>query len=132
MIHSNELRIGNWVYNANYKNKFPTKVHGIDEIGIDPQLEFEDIHCSIGYESLLSNLEPIPLTEEILLKCGFVNIESKTVDILKFFGGGITVCYDKVDKYYYIKLHSNIELKHLHQLQNLYFALTGEELKIEL
>ena len=70
--------------------------------------------------------EPIPLTEEILLKCGF-----------EYDGDGIygvdNVYYD----FYFSKTGVvvrglNNKIYHLHQLQNLYFALTGEELTIKL
>jgi len=89
---------------------------------------------------LISELKPIPLTEEILVKCGFViaegvfgiyykHNEKEAFRIWeeygvwyvgkKDYGNGLTFC---------IKEH----LKHLHQLQNLYFALVGEELEINL
>jgi hypothetical protein len=77
-------------------------------------------------------INPIPLTEEWLLKFGFV--------------------FDRIDKVYYLtgcddSFHVVNETgfglsigatcygflsstEHVHQLQNLYFALTGEELEI--
>lgn len=73
---------------------------------------------------------PIPLTEEILLKCGFREKEryfiKDYIQLLKPIG---------VHSYRHI-LFSNgkrsVEIQHLHQLQNLYFALTNEELTINL
>lgn len=77
--------------------------------------------------------EPIPLTEEWLLKFGF----KKAPLVDKYLKGYFT--YDSKLKYftYFTDIedggYENIiiqkeKLKYVHQLQNLYFALTGEEL----
>ena len=77
-----------------------------------------------------NGLTPIPLTEEILLKCGAKQIneywfEFHTYGIIKHTS--------------FIEFYSCVEgdyicnsVKYLHQLQNLYFDLIGEELIIEL
>ena len=77
-----------------------------------------------------SKIEPIHLTEELLLKFGFD--EKQAHDGI--FG------FEK-DNFWYINEHQirfnhgwiilDIKLKYVHQLQNLYFALTGEELTIK-
>ena len=69
--------------------------------------------------------DPIPLTEEILLKCGFVKGKMSNV----FYLGDFEILLPTYFKYKDAHL---IKIKHLHQLQNLYFALTGEELIIEM
>ena len=69
--------------------------------------------------------KPIPLTEEWLLKFGFVNGEknnfsfTKHVD-LRIFGHESDYNGLWIGK-----------IEHVHQLQNIYFALTGEELTIK-
>jgi hypothetical protein len=77
------------------------------------------------------SLKPIPLTEEWLLRFGFLRqhdglvfyknghfIEpNNTVNLFDFYTG------DYGDWY--------VTIEHVHQLQNLYFALTGEELTIK-
>lgn len=80
---------------------------------------------------------PIPLTAEILEKAGF----EKATD--NRYGGWLSLA-DKHGQRLRIRewehgfFHTPssasepIYLYHLHQLQNLYFALTGEELNIEL
>lgn len=108
MIQANELRIGNLV-----KNKY-------GDIG-----QVDIVWLRLVTEGEI--FEPIPLTEEILLKCGFekkVNyVKGMTIqDGIAFFDDN-EFGHDKEDE---------IECKYLHQLQNLYFALTGQELTIEL
>lgn len=66
--------------------------------------------------------EGIPLTPEILEKCGFVQTSAAT------FGNGIIGIYFGEGEYFY----NHGKGKYLHQLQNLYFALTGEELNCPL
>ena len=71
----------------------------------------------------IERLQPIELTEEILLKCGFK----------KGFEGG-TLWY--LDNFFVASLDfiywSDIKIKHLHQLQNIYFALSKKELEINM
>jgi hypothetical protein len=85
-------------------------------------------------------LYAIPLSASILEKCGFVDYEIEycfkcyrykkiAVEYYKDNSRAKLVFYDSDDDYG-ISLPS-IELKYLHQLQNLYYALTGEELSIQ-
>ena len=96
--------------------------------------------------------DPIPLTEEVLLKCGFV-LNTKNVDTHSkgyaiysnnpcldiFIRVKPTVKYpnDFFSLFNHSMCNKNAlqfirKIKYLHQLQNLYFALTNEELKIEM
>ena len=75
----------------------------------------------------LRKIEPIPLTEEWLLKFGFE--KNKNSDLYfrlnnyeYFIENGI------IDNGY--SRMNEISVKYVHQLQNLYFALTGKELEI--
>lgn len=112
MLKSNELREGNFVYDVN--NEMYLKLPCVDIFMI-----------SVGSERE-SKYEPIKITEEILFKSGFVN-------------------WDKVDDCYIVKgliiwkcnemflcYKNGVQVKYLHQLQNLYFALTNKELEINL
>ena len=79
-----------------------------------------------------TDLEPIELTEEILLKCGFEKREDGDYNLFKYSEVDIVICSDfsswKCDG---INFSVNY-IKYLHQLQNLYFALTNKELEINL
>jgi len=77
----------------------------------------------------INAIEPIPLTEEWLIKFGFEResgesywvISELEIQSVPKIGGGEMLMMPNAR---YAK-----EIKYLHQLQNLYFALTGEELK---
>lgn len=114
MIKATELRIGNWVEVENYKNIQLENVHPKGTTHGDDQY-------------LISMLKPIPLTEEILLKCGFRKISSViyiknkiTINVFSDVG----VCFSLNERF--------SKIKSLHQLQNLYWCLAGEELEINL
>jgi hypothetical protein len=77
------------------------------------------------YESEV--IEPIELTEKLLLKFGFKGTEGYYYDleigaIEFYYEDGILVC----DIYNY----RNENVKYVHQLQNIFFDLTNKELKI--
>ena len=111
-----ELRIGNLVY----------KSHGdIHAIGCNCFHLFR-------YPSMDGNpsgFKPIPLTEEILLKCRFEKgdyNEFRHKDVI-----GMLTLFDGVCELHLSDLYS-VWVESLHQLQNLYHALTGEELEVHL
>ena len=124
-MEAKELRIGNYVERHN-------KVTGvIDVVQVDggtPLLAFE------GITTLKFN--PIPLSEEWLLRFGFENIDSTyTIDNDRFEFS--FMFYDAWNLYYKEKKGfgcDEINLTgfwNIHQLQNLYFDLTGEELQLK-
>ncbi len=106
-MKANELRIGNLV----------TDSIGIVEIGKNAKIEFSDIY------------NPIKLTEDILLKCGFSNGKQINKKYFKHIGipGGIFLGNNYAN-YKYTNII--IEINSLHQVQNFYFALTGNELNV--
>jgi hypothetical protein len=75
---------------------------------------------------VLPCMKPIPLTEEWLVKFGFKNIYGRTYYYKKLKFDINTL--GKIRFYYSGKI---VYLEHVHQLQNLYFALMGEELTIK-
>ncbi len=82
--------------------------------------------CVIEYK----DLEPITLTEDLLLKLGFVKQDNnwKTLDLIF-----ATVSWERLAGFTLSFEKESIYLPHIkfvHQLQNLYFALENQELKI--
>jgi hypothetical protein len=123
-MKSTELRIGNWV-NGEFANGElkPFQIFRID-----------------GNDDCYG-LEPIPLTPELLEKCGFVRSQDEDENSLTLVNGRKTFKWveGNDDDYFLIyqtdcglDYNTAFELEHLHQLQNLYYALTGEELEINL
>jgi hypothetical protein len=117
MIQANELRIGNWVL----VNGKPVTIQILNG-NLTPHKE----------------LEPIPLTLEILEKANLINITdsscftNKDNSVTVFKGSqGYYVCWEDAGRESSISIIGK-PFHYVHQLQNLYFALTGEELKIEL
>lgn len=131
MIQANELRIGNYVneyYWNNIKNCYSLeliKIKGIYET---------HIVCNEEDAYNLSELKPIPLTEEILFKCGFVEEYEDEEDNSYFVNSSVEIMKVLFKQEFFLENIDNISLKikYLHQLQNLYFALIGKELEINL
>lgn len=101
---------------------------------IQRQIDLDDFAMMANYERSENHplpFKPIPLTEEWLLKMGFdeIDIEENKNNVRVFHLNGI-YCNTLYGVYYYSHLLKQI--KHVHQLQNLYFALTGEELEVKL
>jgi hypothetical protein len=101
-------------------------------------VSIDNVHLNILIDGLeceyyLSDCEPIPLTEEWLKRFGFektiaddVNHHFDYYTDEKISAGNLW----EHDKGFCHDYDMGGEIKHVHQLQNLYHALTGEELKI--
>lgn len=77
---------------------------------------------------------PVPIMPEILERCGFGKSDE---DLFVFELNGIYVEYLLDDSKYYLSANQGEYwigdgFTYVHQLQNLYFALTGEELVINI
>lgn len=123
-MKANEIRIGNLFTHANENGTFNIVVKEILERGINTH--FNNGTWFIG----LNNINPIPLTEEILLKAGF---EKDTGEFYLYKDITVRKTYFSDDFWRFVFKHQRIkDIKYLHDLQNTIFALTGEEIKIEL
>lgn len=115
MIDVRELRIGNLLY-------LKGNIVSVGGIPNHMCLLIPNEQYAVDIEEFNS----IPLTEELLLKCRFV--KRKWGDAIVYYHSLLELdtrfCLNGVDY--------NIKVKSLHQLQNLYFDLVGEELEIDL
>lgn len=135
-----ELRLGNWVMYNNQIVKVTGLHYGMFECG---NLDDENWMCT----GRLSKVQPIKLTEEVLVKIGFED-RKEYFNYSQVFGDDGDYC-DSIYIYYCPRLnhfkftHNIVEnldlqtmdlynIKYLHQLQNVYHSLTGKELNIEL
>jgi hypothetical protein len=114
----NKLRIGNWIEIGIEKGK-------VIEISQDNCLKI-NINNKENISAPNERFDPIPLTKEWLEKFGFV-MDTYCYFHLDDIIGKFDILMDD-DKFFALKL---CKIKYVHQLQNLYFALTGEELKIQ-
>jgi hypothetical protein len=138
-ITANELRIGNYLYEK-YWNE-TTKDFQYSLIIVNATYKTHIVcqdNCAYNFE----DLQPIELTEEILLKCGFElcynqNNYKRYEIILKS-----TIIYlrPSLDSWYWgfmnddfeCEINECYELEFLHTLQNLIHSLTNNELTINL
>lgn len=118
-MEASELRIGNLIFEN-------SRVETVDDICngyINPYL-YDGIEPNYAVQ------EPIPLTEEWLLKFGFVKQRNH---FLRLNLNGVFEEGDYLETFdcenFTFGYYGGLVVKHVHQLQNLYFALTGEELK---
>lgn len=83
-------------------------------------------------DSIFIDFKPIPITEDWLLNFGFKKNYDWAKQLsaeYKYGGHGVTF-YNGVYSFWCGDKFS-IQIIHVHQLQNIYFALTGEELTIK-
>jgi len=111
-MKSTDLRIGNYIYN-NEGEITKVALLGADLVMVDDSKKVIEKNCA-----------PIPLTEDWLLRFGF---ESSGDDGYNtdWNNGNITIV-EGVD--YFIEDKTGVNIEYVHQLQNLYYALTGAEL----
>lgn len=78
-------------------------------------------------------INPIPITEDVLLKCGFVKSDSETAVYFNY-GPSLLISFPKDDNNFLVSYNGAFyhHVKNVHQLQNIYFALTDKELNIQL
>lgn len=154
MINAKELRISNIVFD---ENKNIAVINGFRPYGTSTRCDeeegcyllfdiiFQDGTSSKNWTADIVEMSHIPLTEEWLLKFGFEKepmAYSRNIDL---FGGGKKLSFSGDYLYLVDSEKKNttptdiitiwnkdvIKQFYVHQLQNLYFALTGEELTIK-
>jgi len=131
-MNANELRIGNWVRTG----ILYLRVESIHEKGINIYSETDYSSCIIEADARYDSINPIPLTPDILEKCGFdIDLNNFNWNAFKEFENNglshyVTLRFNEKRGWFFN--HAASPVKHVHQLQNLYFVLTGEELEINL
>lgn len=119
MINIQELRIGNYLFNKGQPICTVNGIYRRDHISVKESY-LESIH--------IENFEPIKLTTEILEKWfGFEKID---VDYFKLKTESF-YCHIDEQGFGFSLEHDNFYIcEYVHQLQNLYFALMGKEITI--
>lgn len=130
MIKPNELRIGNKLnYTGLGNSYYPTGIITVEEVlsnGVN--LSHGDLTV---YEA--EKLHPIPLTPQILEKCGFKDVHGEyvTLEGIGIYNDGDDYWFCDEDAHEGNVIYYGNGFQYVHQLQNLFFALTGEELEIK-
>lgn len=144
----NALRIGNivTVNNPKYHPKLkdiPLLITGIYQRGgYIVNLEHVNQEPNVYYETysqLIKYIEPIPITEELLLKLGFERNDSGHAEEHEDYHQWLEKVYPTIGcvcqgdgNYVFLEKFDDQKIYNLHQLQNIYHALMGEELNVEL
>jgi hypothetical protein len=159
MIKANELRIYNFIGCKKSNDKGIYQVEGIDgwervfktpkdkEIYEKPisvgRMETQAVYwderliriCGGARNDELlreSQLKPITLTEEWLIKFGFIEWDYKQFQSPYYSGSHYVIKTGIPSPFNYMVNDKLImHIKYVHQLQNIYFLLTGQELKIK-
>jgi hypothetical protein len=121
-MKASELRIENLIYN---------KQGNIVYVNTN--------HLTLLSYGIENEFQPIPLTEEWLLKFGFAFRKMGAggavftrhnghwyKDDIPYFAGSNGKHFD-----IFLQFGDGVEIQYVHQFQNLYFALTGEELEMK-
>ena len=126
-MKASEVRIGNWVINDAWN-------------GEECTIDYNDIVAMAQWDQNGKEAEfikPIPLTEEWLKRFGFATKDDdhwcKWIKV-PVTGGWIylgTNITSTVTLFNSNDISLGVHSEHVHQLQNLYFALTGQELTLK-
>ncbi len=132
-MKASELRIGNLVLDPVLGIVKVVDILSTNVIGVQTShLKVNKVKSTKTFMVDVEDLQPIPLNEEKLLKFGWEQYHNTN----HYFIGELTICYVNKNlgfKIAYLDMVAidSISIKYVHQLQNLYFALTGEELKLK-
>jgi hypothetical protein len=114
-MNANELRIGNhYDHNGEIKTVTPNTILEV-------------------WEAKRNWCKAIPITEEWLLRFGFtfgIKLQDFVKGKYQFTQLKNNILYGEFSEEGIFYFNTKTKLQHVHQLQNLYFALTGEELVV--
>lgn len=141
MIQIKDLRLGNWVHESEC-TRYPMYVHTIGDDYV--YLNFDGNEGDV-FECKPEELQGIPLTEELLTKMGARKVTDIGWNVVESYSAGV-----RIELRVILFSESEIDVKirrstphledyfqgssihYLHELQNLYWDLTKQELKIKL
>jgi len=124
-MKAQDLRIGNYYQYAGNSGIIYARVKGIKQNEFGFFSDLDGVNFGI--------CKPIPLTEEWLEKFGIdFSIEKEWHQLTFTIKGLLFETASSMEGFTYNLCFDNmINIKHVHQLQNLYFCLYGEELTIK-
>ena len=134
-VSPTDLRLGNWLYDSQ-PSGFPMQVSALGKDWVQLDFDGNEGDC---FENSDKEIYPIPITKELIVKS--LNAEPLGDDYSVKLGD-YRYIYFRINNDGYISIDffnydDNSEneicdgIRYVHELQNLYYALTGNELKIE-
>ena len=136
MIKAKELRMGNLVQVGD-DEPIAIEVFNILDTGINQKLvydeDFPEADPTIDLW-LFEYIYPIPITAEWLLKAGFIEdddwygIKTDSGELFYYPAGQLLDFVDLNNS----EVRLSESILHVHQLQNVYFSLSGKDLRISL
>ena len=146
MLHAKDLRLGNKVYN--HKNEvvsvqqilcntiiYDTQINVSRKVAANISRYYEDAYDTQVIEVIkevdFQDIEAIELTPKVLEKCGFRNY-IRDEWIIKF--GNSYLDFEMMPDGLKLRhpIPSSVGIKYVHQLQNFFYAVTGQELEVSL
>jgi len=117
-MEAKELRINNYYLSTKFNTPVKCSIEDFYNLCVDCD------GAELDSDIIGNVFKPIPLTEEWRLKAGFVN------DKLKAAHNTIIWYNNHIGIKGMLGVVKPVECKYVHQLQNLFFALTGTELDL--
>ena len=126
MVNPKQLRLGNYIKDRGGKVLRIDFMEHVQEgydtkLGQIMQLEGQEVHPMTEYTDYAN---PIPIIEEWLLRFGFELEEG-------WYWKSSLRLFNIRGLYFRANFPIKADILYVHSLQNLYFALTGEELEIK-
>jgi hypothetical protein len=137
-MKAQELRIGNWIHSPIKSPLMPKPLVGdfqVEAWHLSSMIEFEKV------SDMWANVMPIRINLDWLMRFGFTTKTQDKYGNLNFWNKekdasidvDLTVSSVQVEPLFYYRVHETIRrksLRYVHELQNLHFALKGEELTL--
>lgn len=121
MLKPQELRIGNTIKRSQSDSWLDSAKGEFVTVGINELIDLDVYRDNDKYE-------PIPITPGILEQCVFLH---DVIDDTSYYRKGKFWLFHKDEDWYWSGFEDECKsFQYLHQLQNLFFALSGEELQI--
>ena len=118
----NELRIGNYVSHFSFEHQVES-IHSKNKLSD----KYRHIYFEDKTYDFFMTIKPIELNKEWLIKFGFkvFEFDNEKLNQYKYKNRIISIINGN-----FVDRSSFVVIKYVHQLQNLYFTLNGEELKV--
>lgn len=134
MLSTKELRIGNLVnaISSEPNASYPTGVVQVVDILDGDGINLSQIECAAYREQ---DIEGIPLTEQWLKTLGWRwnnGYENDKFPHIAIDGGMATVVSGNPWSFWVMINNTQVRLRHVHQLQNLAFALTRKDIDVKI